>query len=63
MGSLAIQPNSRRAYALALLLLLLAVGAQWAMRPSVGTQVPFLFLLPAIGVAAIWAGLPGGGGT
>jgi len=56
MGSLAIQPNSRHAYALALLLLTLAVGAQWAMRPVVGMQVPFLFFLPAVGAAAMWGG-------
>src|SRR5688500_10711558 len=56
MGSLAIQPNSRRAYLLAAVLLLLALAAQWALRPLVGIQVPFLFFLPAIGVASMLGG-------
>ena len=56
MGSLAIQPNSRRAYAMAIALLALALAAQWSLRPVVGTQVPFLFLLPAVGIAAMWHG-------
>lgn len=56
MGTLAIRPNSRRAYALALALLVAALAAQWALRPLVGGQVPFLFFLPAIGIAAMWAG-------
>jgi signal transduction histidine kinase/ActR/RegA family two-component response regulator len=56
MGTLAIQPNSRRAYALAAGLLLFGVLLQWTMRPLLGTGVPFLFLLPAIGVAAMYGG-------
>ena len=48
MGSLAIQPNSRRAYGLSIVLLLLALGAQWSLRPVLGTAGPFLFILPAM---------------
>lgn len=56
MGSLAIQPNSRRGHALALALLAAALVLQWSLRPLLGTQVPFLFLLPAIAIAAMWGG-------
>ena len=56
MGSLAIQPNSRRAYALAIVLLLLAVALQWAIRPVIGSRLPYLFFFPAVGIAAMWGG-------
>ena len=56
MGSLAIQPNSRRAYALAVALLFAALLAQWSLRPVVGPAVPFLFLFPAIGIASMYGG-------
>jgi len=56
MGSLAIQPNSKRAFALAVLLLAAALLLQWALRPLVGSRVPFLFFFPAIGIAAMWGG-------
>lgn len=56
MGSLAIQPNSKRAYALALALLLAAVALQWSLRPLVGNHIPFFFFFPAVGVAAMWGG-------
>lgn len=56
MGSLAIQPNSKRAYALALALLAAALALQWMMRPFVGSRIPFAFFFPAIGIAAMWGG-------
>jgi signal transduction histidine kinase len=56
MGSLAVQPNSARAYVLAAALLLLAVAAQWSLRPAVGNGVPFLFFFPAVGIAAMFGG-------
>ena len=56
MGSLAIQPNSGRAYLLAAVLLAAAVAAQWALRPLLGSAFPFLFFLPAVGVAAMFGG-------
>jgi PAS domain S-box-containing protein len=56
MGSLAIQPNSKRAYALALALFLAALALQWMLRPVVGSRVPFIFFFPAIGIAAMWGG-------
>ena len=56
MGTLAIRPNSRRAYALAPALLALALAAQWSLRPLLDTKAPFLFFLPAIGITAMWGG-------
>jgi signal transduction histidine kinase/CheY-like chemotaxis protein len=56
MGTLAIQPNSRRGYALALALLVLSLAVHWSLRPLLGAQVPFLFLFPAIGIASMWGG-------
>ena len=53
MGTLAIQPNSRRGYALALALLVLSLAVHWSLRPLLGAQVPFLFLFPAIGIASM----------
>ena len=56
MGSLAIQPNSKRAYLLALALLAAAIALQWSLRPLVGHRIPFLFFFPAVGIAAMWGG-------
>jgi signal transduction histidine kinase/CheY-like chemotaxis protein len=56
MGSLAIQPNSKRAFALAVALLAAALLLQWSLRPVLGHRLPFLFMFPAIGIAAMWGG-------
>jgi signal transduction histidine kinase/CheY-like chemotaxis protein len=56
MGSLAIQPNSKRAFALAVALLVAALLLQWTLRPVFGNRLPFLFFFPAIGIAAMWGG-------
>ena len=45
-----------RAFGLGLAFTVAAVVLQWSLRPVMGAKVPFLFFLPAIGVAAMWWG-------
>ena len=49
-----------RGIALAVALLALALGAQWGLRSVLGDRTPYLFLFPAIGVAAMWWGWAAG---
>ena len=53
-------PDRLRRWATAVALAALAVAAQWAARPWVGTKLPFLFFLPAIVAAASRAGRAAG---
>jgi len=54
--SSAFRLSPRRAIALAVGLLLLAMVLQWSLRPFLGTRTPFAFFLAAIGIAAMWLG-------
>jgi signal transduction histidine kinase len=56
MQTTAFRPSPRKALALAVGLLLLALAVQWLLRPLVGASIPYLFILPAIGIAAMWLG-------
>jgi signal transduction histidine kinase/ActR/RegA family two-component response regulator len=49
-------PAPRQAFLLSLGLLLLAAALQWTLRPIFGTQSPFIFFYPAVGVAAMRLG-------
>jgi len=53
-------PDRLKRWATAVALAALAVAVQWAVRPWVGTKIPFLFFLPAIVVAAARAGRAAG---
>jgi signal transduction histidine kinase/ActR/RegA family two-component response regulator len=53
MRLLRIDPDHLTRWAIAVALTALAVALQWAVRPWVGSKIPFLFFLPAIvGTAA-----------
>jgi signal transduction histidine kinase/ActR/RegA family two-component response regulator len=56
MATTQARPGALRALASGLAFTLAALALQWGLRPLVGEKVPFLFFLPAIGVAAMWWG-------
>ena len=60
MRAVFLDPDRLRRWATAVALAALAVAAQWAARPWVGTKIPFLFFLPAIVAAASRAGRAAG---
>ena len=60
MRSAFSDPDRLERWATAVALAACAVAIQWAVRPWVGTKIPFLFFLPAIVVAASRAGREAG---
>ena len=60
MRPLPSDPDRLRRWATAVALAAFAVAVQWAVRPWVGTKIPFLFFLPAIVMAASRAGRAAG---
>ena len=49
-------PDTLQRWAIAAALALLALSVQWSVRPWVGTEIPFLFFLPAIVATAARCG-------
>jgi signal transduction histidine kinase/CheY-like chemotaxis protein len=56
MQATAFRPSPRRAFALAIGLLLVAALSHWALRPLIGNRTPFVFYLAALGIASMWLG-------
>jgi PAS domain S-box-containing protein len=51
-----LRPAHVRAIAKGGGLLLIAALIQWSLYPFVGARAPFIFFLPAVGIAAMWLG-------
>jgi len=51
-----LRPAPVRAVALGVGLLLIAALVQWSLYPFLGSRIPFVFFLPAVGIAAMWLG-------
>jgi len=56
MATAHTQPGTWRALGAGLGLLAAAVVLQWSLRALVGDKIPFVFFMPAIGIAAMWWG-------
>jgi hypothetical protein len=45
-------PEQYRPWAIGVALALVAVALQWSIRPLTGDRIPFVFMLPAVALAA-----------
>jgi len=56
MQVFASRPAPAQGIALGVGLLLIAALIQWSLFPFVGARIPFIFFLPAVGIAVMWLG-------